>query len=183
MKRTFPAAAALLLSLLAADPGSAQERWPVSVEIGLGRGSGSTSGLYKANQNGFTADALLALRLREAGPGHLVSAVGIALQGTAPYHSDCPLRPDGSCVEPFPEFGVASALLGWETQGTAVRLLAGPGHVVNGEGAFALQARADAFLPLVGRLGIGLSARGLLVPDYEGESFRVFGGQVGLRLR
>lgn len=183
MTRPILTAAALILTLLSPGPGSAQERWPMSVELGVGRGTGSASGLYKSNQSGFTADALLALRLREAGPGSLVSAVGIAMQGTGAVTDECILRPDGSCIEEFPAFGVASAMLGWETPGSAFRLLTGPGYVVTGDGAFALQARADAFLPLVGRLGIGLSARGMVVPGYDGESFRVFGGQVGLRVR
>ena len=183
MRLFFLTTAAVILTLLAPQGGWAQERWPLSVELGVGRGTGSTSGLYKSNQQGFTADVLVALRLREAGPGGLVSAAGIAVQSPGAVDDGCILKPDGGCVEAFPDIAVASAMLGWETAGTAFRLLAGPGYVVNRDGAFALQVRADAFLPLVARLGIGFSARGMIVPDHNGESFRVFGGQVGLRVR
>jgi hypothetical protein len=176
-------AAAVILTLLLPRSGWSQERWPVSVELGMGVGTGSTSGIYKANEDGVSVDALVAVRLRDVRQGGLVAAGGIGLQGAGPFYGDCPRKPDGSCLETFPQFAVASAMLGWETSSTAFRLLAGPAYVVSGDGALALQARADAFLPLLGRLGIGLSGRVAVIPDYDGDAYRIFSGQVGLRVR
>jgi hypothetical protein len=183
MKDRVLIASACAVLLLVPYPAWCQTPWPVSLELGLGRGSGHTSGVYLANGGGLTADAVLASRVHDQSSGGLVVAVGVGIQGAGPYDGVCLLKPEGGCIASFPEFTMASALLGWETSNTVLRLLAGPGYVVSGDGGLALQGRVNLVLPLVSRLGIGASVRGALVPKYDGESFTLVSGQLLLRIR
>lgn len=126
---------------------------------------------------------LTALRLRPLAKGALIAAMGAGIQGTGPITSDCVPHPSGGCVPWFPDFNVFSAAAGWETSGGTLRGLVGPAAVHADAMAAAVIGRVDLSAPLLGRLWFLASARGLYVPNYAGDSFRLGNAGIGVRIR
>ena len=160
-----------------------QERWPVSIEATVGLGVGDTNGDYRDNGTGVTADVSVAWRVRPSNKGGFVGGLNWAGQGTGPTSDICILRTDGTCVPRFPDFFIIGALLGWENGRENVRFLAGPARVDAGSSILGWQARLDASVPLAWHVSVLGSARGILLPDYRGDQFRLGALGIGLRLR
>lgn len=161
----------------------AQAPGRLSLDISVGRGFGSTEGVYRDNHSGLAADLLAAVRLRPLASGGVVAALGAGVQGTGPITSICIPHPSGGCVPSFPEFRVFSGAVGWEMSGGRVRGLVGPAAVHADATAAAVFGRVDIAAPLVGRVWFLVSARAVLVPDYRDDSFRLGTVGIGVRIR
>ena len=175
----------LAVFLTCAPSAHAQSLWPVSFQAGLGVGKGSTSGEYHNNSDGITGDLLLGIRARPLLRGGLAFALGIGMQGSGAIASICIARASGTgCIPGFPQFMVVSALGGWETARANLRVLAGPA-TVRGNASFAAAwlGRIDLATPPVSRIALTASFRGLIVPDYRGDSFRLRSMGLGIRIR
>jgi hypothetical protein len=179
-------AAAGTVFLHAADL-RAQTPWPVSVEANLGatRGLSSNDGAYRGGRSGVMADALVGARLH----GPETGGAFVAVNGTMHLvnyirTTDCPLRPDGSCVPWFPEIGVVSLLGGWESKSTNVRVLGGAGVASSDfRKVLGIVSRVDLGLPFLRRTSLVASLNTLVVPSLDGDTFFFFAAGAGIRVR
>lgn len=64
-----------------------------------------------------------------------------------------------------------------------VRGLFGPAWVRADDSTYGFQGRVDMAVPLISRLWFIVSARGLIVPSYRGDRFRLYAFSGGLRIR
>jgi len=169
-------------------PGTAQDRWPVSIEANVGLGSGVSTGAYADRLVGVSGAALVGVRLGPWGSGNFFAAVAFAEQASAFAVEDhCQPGPDGSCLDRFPHFTTLSLLVGREARSTGRRLLMGPAALrADGDWEnirFAWVVRADAASAPLGRVSLTAVAKGFIVPSYEGNSFLMLALGVGLRIR
>jgi hypothetical protein len=115
------------------------------------------------------------------------------MQGTGGYELICIPRAIGGCVPHFPQFTVLAVTAGLESANGGFRVMAGPARVTGdvdrtltdrmGSSTLAWQGRMDWALPIVSRLSLCASLRGVLVPDYSGDSFQLWAAGGGLRIR
>jgi hypothetical protein len=163
---------------------AAQQSPPLAIEATFGRVQGSTSGEYLNDRQGSAVDMLLSLRAGAAGKRGMVLGANVSLHGGGPYSLVCypATRTDG-CIQPFPFFGLAGALAGWENASGTLRVMGGPAWAHDEGDALAWQARLDGFLPVVWRLALVGSARGTVVPRYRGDAVRLFALGLGVRVR
>ncbi|HEU5207973.1 MAG TPA: hypothetical protein VFU06_01075 [Longimicrobiales bacterium] len=162
---------------------AAQARSPLSLDLNVGRGIGTGHGTYLDNSDGFIGDVLLAYRLRGIGSGGLLAAFDAGIQGTRSHALVCMEPENVQCVPPFPEFKVFAAAVGWENSSGSFRAFAGPAVVHADEAAGGVFARGDVALPLFSRVWGVAGVRGVIVPDYQGDSFQLGGVSFGLRIR
>ena len=173
-----------LLLVLATTEAAAQARWPISVELNVGRGSGHAVGGYRGDGSGPAIDALLGYRVTPGVGGGFVLALSANVQGPIWVDLLCIPAPAGGCVPDFPTFAAGAVLAGYETSANVmVRGLLGPAYVRADESTFGFQGRADLAVPLVARVSLVLSGRALLVPSYRGDMFRLYAIGFGFRVR
>ena len=163
---------------------AAQQRPSLTVQATLGPVYGQTAGEYRSDRHATAIDLLLGVRAGSADRHGLV----LGASATRPYaevHTDqCfPATTGDGCIPPFPSFGVVGALLGWENASSTLRVMGGPAWAHAEADALAWQARLDASLPVVWRLGLAGSVRGTVVPSYQGDAIRLFGLGLGVRIR
>lgn len=185
MDGAFILAIAALLSAPLTAVG-AQESGPVSVEVTIGLGTGVTSGEYRDNAQGLTADALVAARVSFTERGSYVVAGAVSLHGAGPHNSDCILTSDGGCLSSFPNFETLSVLTGWQNATGSRRILTGPVAVRlygdwDGVG-FAWHTRVETATKLGSAFGVLLSLRALTIPSYQDDRFLLFSAAVGIRM-
>lgn len=174
----------VVLLLILSAPVTAQQPWPVTVEVNLGYSAGNTSGEFRDGGGGIAADMLLGYRFKSAARSGWVLATSAGLQGKTVHTSDCVPAPDGGCVPWFPLFGIVSVLGGWEMSNTRLRVLAGPAlALADGDASGAALARVEAALLVAGRTALIASMRAAFVPRYRGDSFQLLSGGIGLRVR
>ena len=179
----------LLLGVAVAVPVEAigQERWPATLEVVVGLGVGHTSGEYRENNTGVTAEFLVGHRIGHTERGHYFAALTVGGQGSGTVTSDCLPADRGGCVPSFPSFESVGVLAGWEHGSTRYRALTGPSAVrAHGDWdtiVLGWVGRLDAVVPLTGRLSVLGSFRVLTIPDYSGDSFAWASFVAGLRLR
>jgi hypothetical protein len=191
---------AILLMLGTVAGTDAQDRWPISLEANIGPGGGRTSapgwnpdGYLHRSTRGTGAEVLVALRAGSVARGGVVAGLSLGIIGTGGYEAICILREIGGCVPHFPEFTVLAATVGLETANGGFRVMAGPARVTGdvdrtltdreGSSATGWQGRIDWALPIVSRFSLCASVRGVLVPDYSGDSFQLWALGGGLRIR
>jgi hypothetical protein len=178
------AAALLIACTLGLPPtANAQRRSAVTLDASIGLASGGTSGQYLETQPGLSADALLALARSAPVRGMLVGGISAGIHGTGASTMICPAVP-GGCMPVFPDFQVAGLLVGWQNQSGTLRLMGGPSFAWADwkPGAAAVQGRFDAAIPVMHRIALVASLRGTLIPNLEGDTFRLFAAGVGFRL-
>lgn len=178
---------ALAVSIVS-GPGSAfsQEGFPVFLE--------GTVGLYHSDKtvdyrNGYgrALDALVGVRVRSVAGGVVVLAVAGSVHERGDYTSECRPAPSG-CARVIPDFRAAAALVGIQSGGGGLRIMAGPA-TVRGEArnepddrVLAWAGRIEAAANLHRHVALVGSLRGLVIPDYNGDRFRLSAFGVGLRL-
>lgn len=170
---------------LMAGPGSmaaGQVPGPYSVEVSVGRGSGSTDGTYRSNDTGLTVDVLFAARVYSFDSGGVVAALSTGIQGSGPLAACLPAS-NGGCVPPFPSFAVWSATIGWETSGGGLRGLIGPAVVSDETTVMGALGHVDAAAAVGSRVWLVVSARGIVIPSYQRDRFRLGSLGVGFRIR
>ena len=172
----------IVMIVLRVSSGGAQSLWPVSLEASIGDGKSTTSGEYRGQGGGNTFDLVAGFRFKSLlGGGGAVTDICI------------PASTGTGCIPRFPEFTFYSGLIGWETHGSYVRVLAGPA-VAHAAGRDQLLVRYDeSVLAWVGRVDFATPAimhisaiaffRGAHVPEFRGNSFRFQSMGIGLRLR
>jgi len=171
-----------ILATCLAVPAVAQQSARTAIEFNAGPGFGGSSAPHVA-KGGLAVDALVAMRTGARAGGGFV----VALSGSGqPFGVavSCDVVPGGTCTPEFPEFWVVSVLAGWETAGGRARILVGPG-VASAEStlAGAAQGRIELTQPLTRGLSLLASARLSHIPSYQGESFRLAGFGLGVRIR
>ena len=188
------AAITIAMILFRTSSVGAQSLWPVSLEASIGDGKSTTSGEYHGHGNGNTLDLVAGLRFKSLFGGGLTAALGIGTHGTGAVADIClPPTTGTGCIPRLPQFTVYSGLLGWETHGSYVRVLAGPA-VAHAAGRDQLLVRYDeSVLAWVGRVDFATPAimhisaiaffRAAHVPEFRGDSFRLQSIGLGLRLR
>jgi hypothetical protein len=151
------------------------------VGIGLQR----RNGRYNDQDGGGLAGELSVARAFHAKlkPG-LVVGVNGGYQLIVGWN-DCTLLPDGGCAPRLPDMRIVGALSGWESRTGSLRAMAGVAYVdpTSGGGAFALQARLDGAIRIVRHVALTASVRPVVIPSYRGDSFRLLGIGVGVRIR
>lgn len=173
-----------LVLILAASHLSAQERWPLSLELSGGHGLGRTGGEYRGDGSGIAIDAIVAYRITAGSGGGVVVAFSTGAQGAGATDLLCVPAEDGGCVPNFPSFSSAAVLVGYETGvNWTVRGLIGPAYVREDHSALGVQGRAELAIPLVSRISIALSSRALVIPRYRETSFQLYAFGIGLRVR
>lgn len=165
----------------------AQQPWPVTLEVHLGpsRGYSSDSDSYRGSRTGALIDLLVGTRLHpadRAGAFVALSAGGRAMN--IAQTDDCIIAPDGGCVPWFPAPGAFSALAGWESQSTNLRLLAGPGLMsLDHDRTLGVTARLDAAIPVFTHVSAAATVNSLFIPSWNGDRFYYVGVGAGLRIR
>ena len=162
----------------------AQQRPSLSVEATLGHVFGYTAGEYLTDRQGKGVDLMLGVRVSAAGKRGIVLGANASLYDGGPHALVChqATRRDG-CVQPFPFFEVAGALVGWENASATLRVMGGPAWAHAESDALAWQARLDGALPVVWRLALVGSVRGTVVPKYRGDAVKLLALGLGLRVR
>lgn len=167
----------------------AQERAALDLTLGLSTGSG---GGPARGRSGLSADVVVAGPVKRPARGALLGGVALGVQGPIRIlGSDvCDYGPGEAapCDPQFPIFFSAAALAGWEVGGRrtgTLRALAGPGYFVEPDSAstLGLQARVDVATPRVLHLALVASARGAILPRYQGRTLRLGAVGVGLRIQ
>jgi hypothetical protein len=155
------------------------------------QGWGTTGDRRYSGDGGFAAEAVMARRVRPFSHGALLVGGAAALHGVlkgdscrlaAPPVPDEPL----ACLPGAPSFALFSALGGVEgTRGLTARLVGGPAVFLAGARGTALgfQGRADVATPALFHLALVISARGAVVPNFEGGSMRFVAFGLGLGIR
>lgn len=177
---------AFLIACTASVPrhAAAQQPPPLSVEATFGPVYGYTAGEYLSDRQGIGVDVMLGVRAGAAGKRGIVLGANASLHDGGPHTLACrPATTGGGCVPSFPFFRVAGALVGWENASATLRVTGGPAWAHAEGDALAWQARLDGALPVVRRLALVGSVRGTVVPSYRGDSVRLFGLGLGVRVR
>jgi len=176
-----------LAAVISSTPAAAwaQAGPSVTFDATVGKGTGRTDGLYRANRSGFSADAMVAMRIKVLPRGSLVAGVNGGVHGSGASNSDCLPAPDGGCIPSFPTFEMVGTLVGWQDANARVRATTGAAYVqAEWDGwSVAWQGRVDLSLPVASHFGAVASLRATLVPNYPGgDSFRLFAFGLGARV-
>jgi len=164
------------------------QQWPVSIEGTWGMGAGWAAGEYIDRTDGpqLALDVTVAARIKStAGGGGYVAALSGSAQG-APRDAMCIVRPGHTgCVPHFPDFSMLALHGGWESASTGLRLTTGPVLLQDGHfrEVFGWGARWNGAAPILARIGLVASLRGVLVPSYDGDPVGLLGFGLGLRIR
>lgn len=174
--------AAACAALVSAD--AAAQRIGPSVEASLGVSSGG-GGAY-VHRGGAAVDAVVTMPLLQTGSGAVVLAFTGTANGPIAMEDVCVVAPNDGCYEEYPTFmslGVAAGVQRRLGSTASARVMAGPAYyqAVDGGDALGVQGRVDVARRLVSRLALVASARGTVLPGYEGETLRF--GALGLGLR
>jgi hypothetical protein len=165
---------------------AAQQPRALSLDATFGYVYGYTAGEYLNDRQGRAVDLMLGVRSGAAGRRGIVLGANVSLHGdTGPRSLVCyPATTSDGCIQPFPFFHVAGALVGWENASATLRVMGGPAWAHHHEGdALAWQARLDGSAPVLTRLALVGSVRGTLVPRYRGDAVSLFGLGLGVRVR
>jgi hypothetical protein len=143
---------------------------------------------------GIALEAVAARRLRPFSHGALVVGGAAALQGVIGDGEVCRVGPPPVpgddplvvCQSAAPAFASFTALAGVEaTRGLTARLLGGPAVFYAGTRGTALgaQGRVDVATPSLFHIALVISARGAVVPNFEGRcaTFVALGLGLGIR--
>ena len=192
MRPLLCASLALAGSVIRHGRVGAQAGPTIAVDLTLGLSSGS-GGCPARIRTGLAADAFIASPVKRLARGALLGGMAAGLQGPvqilgtdACYFYE-PSDPS-PCDPKFPIFYSAVALAGWAAGGPqtgTVRALAGPGYFVEPDAAstLGLQTRVDLATPSVLHLALVASARGAILPRYQGRTLRLAAFGLGLRIQ
>jgi hypothetical protein len=152
------------------------------LDVGAQAWTGRANGHVFSNHGGPSLDGVVAWRPTRDG----AFIVGGGLAGHAIMSEACYFPPGTSgCASNFPSFSSFTAFAGLATSGAGARLLGGPGVFHAGERGTALgiQARTDLAATLAHHVAFVLSARGAVIPNFEGRVHRygAFGLGIGIR--
>jgi len=163
---------------------AAQPPPPFSVEATFGPVFGHTAGEYRSDRQGSGLDMMLGARVGASGSRGVVVGANVSLHSGGAQTLVCYLATtrDG-CIQPFPFFHVAGALVGWENARTTLRVMGGPAWAHAEGDALAWQARLDGSLSVGWRLALVGSLRGTVVPNYRGDVVTLAGLGLGVRVR
>ena len=153
-------------------------------EVGQVFLSDGPEGEYLTDRQGNGVDLMLGVRVGAPGKRGIVLGANASLYDGGPHTLVChqATRRDG-CIQPFPFFELAGALVGWENASTTFRVMGGPAWAHAESDALAWQARLDGALPVVWRLALVGSVRGTIVPKYRGDAVKLLALGLGLRVR
>jgi hypothetical protein len=186
MKTMYRPLLTLLAAAAAAAPtaATAQQAFGPSVEasFGLFVGGGGTF----VDRGGPALDGIVAVPLSQTTAGTVVMGASAGISGPLMLMRIC--EPSFDCDPSYPEFVTVAAVAGVQRAlgpGVSARALAGPAYfqATFGDDTFGLQGRLDVAAPVFLRLAVVASARGSLLPSYQGETlgYATFG--VGLRIQ
>jgi len=153
----------------------------LSVEAWGGRADGQ---VFNGN-GGFALVAMSSLRIRTLPRGAVIVGAGVGAQSV--FGDALCLFPAGStsCAPDYPDFSWLMAHVGVErTWGATVRVLAGPA-VFRSEKTrtvAGLQGRADVATPALAHLALLLSARGAILPRFQGRRHEMLAFGIGIRV-
>lgn len=177
----------LALATLVPAPAVAQDPWPVSIEASAGatRGYSNASGSYRGQPTGSMAAIRIGMPLHPRDrAGAFIALDATALGVNQTRLGDCIAAPGGGCVPYFPGMLAVSALGGWESRSTRLRVLGGPAIVsADYVEAAGFTGRADLALPTFWRLSLTGNVSTLFVPSWQGDRFLYLTGGLGMRLR
>ncbi len=190
MIRHIQRVSVILLALVAATAAPAQERAPLSFDLGLGVSDGVDGGL-RHMRSGFAGSALVAWRWRHTMAGQpLLALAGSGRTSTMGYESaDCLITPAGGCASNYPSFQSVALLAGCELsrgpRGASARLLLGPAAFHSAEDASALGAlgRIDLATPALLHVALVVWGETGVVPRLRGERYRMNAIGLGMRVR
>lgn len=168
-----------------AAPSRAQSPGRVSVTLTGGPGTGWTSGDYRGDASAVVMDAVLGARLGRAMRGRVMVGVGVDARVGKVYIMDCLAAPSGGCVPWFPEFSTLGPLVGWESTGGTLRMMAGPTVALPGGGdaTLGLQSRLDLAGRLIWRLAGVATVKSQLIPNYRGHAVGLLSAGFGIRVQ
>lgn len=175
----------LVAAAVALVPTPVAAQWVPAFSLDASMGLAMGHGGDFHTRGGATVDLLAAAPLREAAPGTLLGALALGVEGPMVTSEVCVIAPDGGCLDDFPLFLTASALLGLETRGprTTLRYFVGPGLFLHqAGGAAGLQTRVDLAMPRA-PFGFVFGIRGSVLPNVGGEVLTSTAASVGLRVR
>ena len=162
----------------------AQQARALSLDVAVRHESVHTSGEFRSPQRGAAVDALVALRLSNAGGGAIIAGVSAGTPWAWSSTDICLPASGGGCIPTYPAFLKIGALAGWENRRATLRAMGGPAYVnADGAATLGLQARLDGALPMAGRFALVGSVLGTMVPNFRGDPFRVYSIGLGIRLR
>lgn len=177
------AIAVTCILVLPVSAGGQQAR-ALSVDATVRHESVHTSGEFRSPQRGAAVDALVALRLGNAGGGAVIAGVNAGTPWAWASTTICLPASGGGCIPTYPAFLKIGALAGWENRRATLRAMGGPAYVnADGAATWGLQARLDGALPIAERLAMVGSVLGTMVPNFRGDAFQVYSIGLGVRLR
>jgi hypothetical protein len=166
---------------------SAQRVSRYSVDATVGVGLLQTKAQYSARDDGGLAGELaLSRRVHSARAGGLVAGVNAGYYYMIGGGDVCTLYPPHDrCAPQTPDMRLVGMLSGWESRAGTFRALGGVAyaHPPSGGGAVAIQARLEAAVGIVRHVALTASVRPVVVPSYRGDTFRLLGIGLGVRIR
>jgi hypothetical protein len=165
---------------------AAQKAFGPALEASFGVFAGA-GGTFDARR-GPALDLSVALPFGRMGSGTLVGGVTAGISGPLTMTDECRLGPNDTCMADYPTFFTLGAVAGVQQAigaGFSARALAGPAFFQGEERkhAFGLQGRLDVARPLFFHTAVIASARGSVLPRYEGETLRYTAFGLGLRIQ
>ena len=177
---------AIFVTVLASCSTEAQGLSPYSADVNVGVWLQQTTGTYKDRDGGgFAGEVTVARRFHASSASGLVVAANGAHYLKIGSNDSCTLLPDGGCAPELPSVRLVGGMAGWETRSGAFRAMGGLAYAdpTSGGGALALQARLDLAVRLVRRMALTASLRPAVIPNYHGDTFRLLGTGIGIRIR
>lgn len=181
--RTF---AVLLTACVAASPAAAQQAFGPSLEASAGLFAGA-GGTFE-QRDGPAIDAVLAVPLARTDAGTVVAGLTGGISGPLTHDLICRQGPDDRCIPDYPTFasiGAAAGLQRGLTSTLSARAMAGAAvyQDVEGPSVLGLNGRLDVAQRLIHRVSLVASARGAVLPRYEGQALRFAAFGLGIRVQ
>lgn len=161
----------------------------LTLDLTVGLQVTAGEGTYRDDQDEYSSlggDVLLSVRAFPLLGGYVVGGVS-ASSHLAARGFDALCVPDGvgGCVPNFPSLGMVVGHLGLETSSGSSRILVGLGSVSSdvADRSLGAQLRFEGAAGLARHVALVFGLRLTLIPDHGGNSFNVFAGGLGVRLR
>lgn len=157
-----------------------------AADASVGMWGQQTTGVYSDDGGGgFSGELSVARRFHSNASGGMIVGANAAYYLQIGGGDSCRLLPGGDCAPQSPSVRLVGALTGWESRNGWFRAMAGLAYAdpTTGGGTVAIQARLDAAVWIVRHLGLTAAVHPAVIPRYRGDTFRLIGVGVGVRVR